>query len=64
MLVRLVRGEDGIVRADRTGRGVGRGAYVCADAMCVERALARGRLTHAFRKPCEAGADLMNLSRK
>ena len=63
-LVRLVRGADGIVRTDRMGRTVGRGAYVCTDAVCVERALARGRLTHAFRKPCEAGADLMSLSRK
>ena len=65
VLVRLVRSEDGVVSADRTGRALGRGAYVCADALCVERALARGRLAHAFRKPCAAGADIApDLSRR
>ena len=58
-LVRLVRGPDGRVVTDPDGRGVGRGAYVCADAECMERALSRGRLTHAFRAPSEAGPDLV-----
>jgi predicted RNA-binding protein YlxR (DUF448 family) len=56
-LVRLVRGNGGTVVVD-TGRGVGRGAYVCADSACLERALRAGRLTHAFRKQCEAGPGL------
>ena len=58
-LVRLRRRPDGVVVVDRAGRAGGRGAYVCADVVCVERALQRGRLKHAFRtSSCEAGAEL------
>ncbi len=58
VLVRLVRRGDGVVIADPRGSTVGRGAWVCPEEACLERALQRGRLSHAFRKPCEAGADL------
>jgi predicted RNA-binding protein YlxR (DUF448 family) len=54
MLVRLVRLPDGTVAADSAGRAAGRGAYVCPEPACIERALSRGRLGHAFRKPSEA----------
>ena len=57
-LVRLARRDDGRVALDRSGTAPGRGAYVCAEAGCVERALQRGRLTHAFRTSCEAGPGL------
>jgi predicted RNA-binding protein YlxR (DUF448 family) len=57
-LLRLVRRADGRVDAD--ARGPGRGAYVCADRDCAERALRPGRLAHAFRKPSEARADLID----
>jgi predicted RNA-binding protein YlxR (DUF448 family) len=56
-LVRLMRASGGTVVID-SGRGAGRGAYVCADSECLERALRGGRLTHAFRKQCEAGSGL------
>ncbi len=59
-LVRLVRGADGAVRPDP--RAPGRGAYVCPDPGCVERALKAGRLSQAFRKPSVAGADLATLA--
>ena len=58
MLVRLVRLPNGTVIADSGTRAAGRGAYVCPDAACVERALTRGRLGHAFKKPSEADPDL------
>ena len=58
LLVRLARGADGMVVLDRTGTATGRGAYVCTEAPCIERALQRGRLTHAFRTSCEAGRGL------
>jgi len=58
-LVRLVRRPDGRVVTDPGGRAVGRGAYVCADAECMERAFSRGRLTHAFRAPSEVGPELV-----
>lgn len=57
-LVRLLRSPSGAVVVDRSGRGPGRGAYVCARAACVARGLERGRLSHAFRKPCEVGVNL------
>ena len=49
-LIRLVRDEGGVVRADRDGRAVGRGAYVCATTGCLEKALHAGRLGHAFKR--------------
>jgi hypothetical protein len=49
-LIRLVRDEGGVVQVDRDGRAAGRGAYVCATADCVEKALQAGRLGHAFRR--------------
>lgn len=49
--MRLVRDAGGTVRVDRTGSAAGRGAYSCANAVCIERALKGSRLTHAFRKP-------------
>nr|MBA2600504.1 YlxR family protein [Actinomycetota bacterium] len=59
-LIRVVRGPDGVVSLDHddadrgssgasvTGRAPGRGAYVCADGSCVERALRTGALVRAL----------------
>ena len=55
-LVRLVRRPDGRVAADPTGPG--RGAYVCADAGCVERVLRGGRLNAALRGVCVGEPEL------
>jgi predicted RNA-binding protein YlxR (DUF448 family) len=52
-LLRLIRGEDGRARFDLEGRRAGRGAYVCPDRACLDRALTRGRLAQAFRRPSE-----------
>jgi predicted RNA-binding protein YlxR (DUF448 family) len=57
-LLRLVRRTDGRVDAD--GAADGRGAYVCAERECLERALKPGRLTHAFRKPSESRVNLID----
>jgi predicted RNA-binding protein YlxR (DUF448 family) len=57
-MVRLVRRADGHV--DAGGAAEGRGAYVCAEVQCLERALKPGRLAHAFRKPSEARANLVD----
>jgi predicted RNA-binding protein YlxR (DUF448 family) len=51
-MVRLVRAPDGTVAVDARGRMAGRGAWICADAACVERGMRRERLAHVFRKPC------------
>ena len=56
-LVRLVRGTDGRVDVDDSGRAEGRGAYVCLDPGCLGKALNAGRLGHAFKRPCEPPAS-------
>ena len=59
-LLRLVRAADGRVAVDRRGAASGRGAYVCAELECLKKALAKGRLDHAFRRastPPVAGAE-------
>lgn len=47
-LVRFVRGADGVVALDVSGKMAGRGAYVCADEACFakacEKRLLGGRL--------------------
>jgi predicted RNA-binding protein YlxR (DUF448 family) len=48
-LIRLVRGPDGAVRADATGRAPGRGAYLHADAACLEAARRRRALERALK---------------
>jgi hypothetical protein len=55
-LARLVRGRDGRVIVDEGRRAPGRGAYVCREAVCADRALRAGRLGHAFKRPSEPPA--------
>ena len=40
-LVRFVRTPAGAVELDMSGKAAGRGAYVCADASCFEKACER-----------------------
>jgi predicted RNA-binding protein YlxR (DUF448 family) len=48
-LVRLARAEGGGVEPDPTRRAGGRGAYLCRRAECLEGALRRQAVGHAFR---------------
>jgi len=48
-LVRLVRTPDEGVHADPTGKRSGRGAYLCDDPACWDRALAGDLLAKALR---------------
>ncbi|MCX8006748.1 MAG: YlxR family protein [Coriobacteriia bacterium] len=48
-LVRLVRGQEGEVFVDPTGKRSGRGAYVCADEACFETAVRKNRFSHALK---------------
>ena len=50
-LVRVVRTPAGEVRVDPTGKLSGRGAYVCPDPGCVDRALRDGRLAGILERP-------------
>jgi predicted RNA-binding protein YlxR (DUF448 family) len=48
-LLRLVAGDEGIVRADPGAVLPGRGAYVHRDPACLEDALRRGAIARALR---------------
>lgn len=47
-LVRIVRGSDGEVRPDPTGKAPGRGAYLHADRACWETGLKKKRLERSL----------------
>jgi len=47
-LMRIMRAADGSVSFDPTGRGAGRGAYVCSQA-CFEQALKSRKLQRALK---------------
>jgi len=48
-LVRVVRSAGtGALSVDPRGKAAGRGAYLCADAACFERALGEGSLARAL----------------
>ena len=48
-LVRVVRGVDGEIVVDPTGKRAGRGAYICRNRACWDLALKRKALEHALR---------------
>lgn len=50
-LVRIVRGSQGEVSVDRTGRKPGRGAYICDDIECLRKARKSRRLEKSFGCP-------------
>jgi predicted RNA-binding protein YlxR (DUF448 family) len=47
-LARLVRGADGSVAFDASGRRPGRGAYLCRDGACWQLAVKRGAIERAL----------------
>jgi len=48
-MVRLVRTPAGAVEIDTSGKKEGRGAYLCHDRACWEKALKGGPLEHALK---------------
>ena len=48
-LIRLVRTADGHVQVDEGGRSPGRGAYLCSDTACWDKALDSPALSSALR---------------
>ncbi|WP_446899514.1 RNase P modulator RnpM [Clostridium sp. LBM24168] len=43
-LIRVVKNKEGEVFVDLTGKKNGRGAYICKDIMCLEKAFKNKRL--------------------
>lgn len=48
-MLRVTRLPDGTVISDKTGKLPGRGAYVCANGKCIEKALKNGRLSRTLK---------------
>jgi len=47
-LIRIVRGEDGTVAVDSTGKANGRGVYLCPDPNCFATAKKRKALSRGL----------------
>ena len=47
-LVRIVRNKEGEISVDLTGKKPGRGAYICKNAACLEKAQKAKTLERAF----------------
>lgn len=48
-LVRVVRNKEGEIFLDKTGKANGRGAYVCANKECMEKAIKTKAFNRAFK---------------
>jgi hypothetical protein len=58
-LLRLRRTAEDAAEIDESGRGPGRGAYLCTGSVsCADTALKKGRLERALRVKLAAGARL------
>ncbi len=64
VLTRIVRTPAGMVEIDPTGKLNGRGAYLCDQRQCWERALATGNLARALNIeiPAEASVTLRDFA--
>lgn len=49
-LLRIVRTPEGDIAVDKTGKKSGRGAYVCYDKACIEKAYKQKSLEKALEK--------------
>ena len=55
-LVRIVRTPEGEIHLDNTGKMNGRGAYICPDLQCLQKARKGRRLEKAFE--CSVPAEI------
>lgn len=47
-LIRIVKNKDGNIGIDKTGKANGRGAYICNNVECLEKAIKSKRLEKTF----------------
>ena len=47
-LLRIVKNKDNIIKVDETGKQSGRGAYICYDMECLEKAQKSKKLEKAL----------------
>lgn len=47
-LIRIVKDKEGNITVDRTGKANGRGAYICDDVTCLDKAIKSKSLQRSF----------------
>ena len=47
-LIRIVKNKENIVDVDLTGKMNGRGAYICSDSKCLDKAMKKKQLSRAL----------------
>ena len=52
-LIRIVKNSNGEINIDRTGKMQGRGAYICDDIACLEKAIKTKRIERVFETKIE-----------
>lgn len=52
-LIRIVKNSNGEINIDRTGKMQGRGAYICDDIACLEKAIKSKRIERVFESAIE-----------
>lgn len=52
-LIRIVKDKEGNITLDRTGRANGRGAYICDNIQCLEKAIKTKVLARTFEMEIE-----------
>jgi len=52
-LIRVVKNKEGEINIDKTGRLAGRGAYLCNNIECLEKAIKNHRLEKTFEMQIE-----------
>lgn len=52
-LIRIVKNAEGEIKVDKTGKLPGRGAYICNNSECLEKAVRSKRLERSFETKIE-----------
>lgn len=52
-LIRIVKNKDGEISIDKTGKMPGRGAYICDNVECLEKAIKSKRVDKVFETKIE-----------
>ncbi len=61
-LMRVVKSKDGEISVDFHGKAHGRGAYICPDIKCFEKAVKKKAISRALGK--EIGNDILDALRQ
>lgn len=52
-LIRIVKSKEGEINLDKTGKMPGRGAYICDNIECLDKAIKSKRVDRIFEKTVE-----------